>query len=50
MPAFALRLLLGEMADLLLTGQRVIPANLSKAGFEFKFNTLEPALKDLLLG
>uniref|UniRef100_A0A486XTR0 Cell division inhibitor n=1 Tax=Rheinheimera sp. BAL341 TaxID=1708203 RepID=A0A486XTR0_9GAMM len=50
MPAFALRLLLGEMADLLLTGQRVIPANLTKAGFEFKFNTLEPALKDLLQG
>jgi len=50
MPAFALRSLLGEMADLLLTGQRVIPANLSKAGFEFKFNTLEPALKDLLQG
>ena len=48
MPAVALKLLLGEMADLLLTGQRVIPANLTKAGFEFNFPTLEPALHNLL--
>lgn len=46
-PAFVLKLLLGEMADLLLTGQRVLPANLVKAGFEFKFATLAPALQDL---
>lgn len=47
MPAFVLKLLLGEMADLLLTGQRVLPANLVKAGFEFQFVTLGPALRDL---
>ncbi|MDP2715882.1 TIGR01777 family oxidoreductase [Rheinheimera sp.] len=47
MPAFVLRLLFGEMADLLLTGQRVIPTNLLKAGFEFQFNTLQPALEAL---
>lgn len=47
MPAFVLRLMFGEMADLLLTGQRVIPANLIKAGFEFQFTELEPALKAL---
>ncbi|MEO3879081.1 TIGR01777 family oxidoreductase [Rheinheimera fenheensis] len=46
-PAFVLKLLLGEMADLLLTGQRVLPANLVKAGFEFQFTTLESALRDL---
>ncbi|HEX5792300.1 MAG TPA: TIGR01777 family oxidoreductase, partial [Rheinheimera sp.] len=48
MPAFLLQLLLGEMACLLLTGQRVIPANLSKAGYEFHFAELEPALTALL--
>lgn len=48
MPAFVLQLMLGEMADLLLTGQRVIPANLIKAGFEFQFDTLPGALQDLL--
>lgn len=48
MPALALKLMLGEMADLLLTGQCVIPANLTKAGFEFTYTELEPALRSLL--
>jgi uncharacterized protein (TIGR01777 family) len=47
MPAFVLCLMFGEMADLLLTGQRVIPANLIKAGFGFQFPELEPALRAL---
>lgn len=47
MPAFVLRLMFGEMADLLLTGQRVIPVNLIKAGFGFQFPELEPALRAL---
>lgn len=49
MPAVVLKLMLGEMADLLLTGQRVIPANLSKAGFEFNYSELEKALQALLI-
>jgi uncharacterized protein len=48
MPAFVLQLMLGEMADLLLTGQRVIPANLSKAGFEFDYPELGITLQTLL--
>jgi len=49
-PAFALRLLLGEMADvLLLQGQRVFPRKALDSGYEFKFPTLESALKDLLV-
>jgi uncharacterized protein len=48
MPAVVLQLMLGEMADLLLTGQCVIPANLSKAGFNFIYPELEPALSALL--
>lgn len=44
-PAFALRLLLGEMADaLILTGQRVKPDRALSAGFTFRFPTLPDAL------
>jgi len=47
-PAFALRALMGEVADLVLTGQRVVPTQLQAAGFRFQFPELEPALRDLL--
>jgi uncharacterized protein (TIGR01777 family) len=47
-PGFVLRLLFGEMADLLLEGQRAIPWRLMDLGFEFQFAELEPALRDLL--
>lgn len=47
-PAILLRLPLGEVATVVLDGQRVIPERLQRAGFEFKFSALEPALRDLL--
>lgn len=47
-PAFALKLALGEMAKVVLDSQRIVPHRLSEAGFEFAFPTLEPALQDLL--
>ncbi len=47
-PEFMMRLVLGEFADALLTGQRVVPKRLLDAGFKFKFPTIEEALKDLL--
>lgn len=43
-PAFALRLALGEMADMLLFSQRVIPAKAEALGFRFRYRALEPAL------
>ncbi len=44
-PAFALRLLLGEMAqELLLTGQRVLPRRAQALGFRFHFPELGEAL------
>ena len=47
-PAFALRLLLGEMADaLVLGGQRVLPAEARSLGFVFRYETLEPALRQI---
>ena len=48
-PAFALRLLMGEMADeLLLASARVEPARLLESGFKFQYPDLEPALRHLL--
>ena len=47
-PGFMLKLLLGEMSEMLLTGQNVTPQKLLNAGFRFKFETLEPALRHLL--
>ncbi|HEV7667879.1 MAG TPA: TIGR01777 family oxidoreductase [Thermoanaerobaculia bacterium] len=47
-PAFALRLALGEMADALLTGQRVMPERLLELGYRFRFPDLDGALADLL--
>ncbi len=45
-PAFALRLVFGEMADAaLLSGARVRPAKLLAAGYRFRFGDLERALR-----
>jgi uncharacterized protein len=44
-PEFALRLALGEMADVVLGGQRVIPAVASSLGFSFQYPALEGALR-----
>ena len=47
-PAFALKLALGGFASELLTSKRVIPERLLKAGFEFQYPELEPALRQAL--
>jgi hypothetical protein len=47
-PAFVLRSLLGEMAQLLVDGQRVVPARALALGFGFHHTHLERALSDLL--
>ena len=46
-PGFPIRLALGEQADLLLEGQRVIPAKLQSSGFTFSFPELRSALENL---
>lgn len=47
-PGFALKLALGEMAEVVLTGQRVAPSAAQAAGFQFQYPELAPALADLL--
>ena len=44
-PAFALRLMLGEMAEMLLTGQRVLPEVALSLGYKFRYPTLSEALR-----
>lgn len=47
-PAFAIRLLLGEMSSVILEGQRAMPARLTQAGYKFRFPDAASALRDLL--
>ena len=47
-PEFLIRLALGEMAQIVLKGQRVSSDKLTKTGFEFKFTNLGSALRDCL--
>ncbi|QSS96418.1 TIGR01777 family oxidoreductase [Psychroflexus sp. ALD_RP9] len=47
-PAFILKLALGERATLVLSSQRVSAERIISTGFEFNFSKLEPALKDVL--
>ena len=48
-PAFVLKIGLGELASMLLTGQRVLPAAAEEMGFRFAYRELEPALRSLNL-
>jgi uncharacterized protein len=47
-PGFLVRTVLGEFGNVLLKGQRVVPARLLSAGFQFQFPTMQEALQDLL--
>ncbi len=47
-PKSVLNLLMGEMSDLLVYGQNVIPKKIMKEGFIFKFPDIAMALNDLL--
>ncbi|WP_409304393.1 TIGR01777 family oxidoreductase [Peribacillus sp. SCS-155] len=49
-PAFMLKLFLGEMSTLVLAGQHVSPNKLLNSNFQFKNPHLTTALEDLLLG
>jgi uncharacterized protein len=47
-PDFALALLLGEAAQVVLEGQNVQPQNTQNSGFQFQYPTLQEALKQIL--
>lgn len=48
-PGFALKLMFGEGAEMLLGGQKVLPKKALEAGYQFKFAELESALTDILV-
>lgn len=47
-PGFIIRLILGELGDVVLKGQRVIPRGLQDAGFSFQYPRIEAALQEIL--
>lgn len=47
-PSFAVRLALGEMAEMLLTGQRAVPTAADQAGYRFRYRSLGDALAEIL--
>ena len=47
-PGFILKIILGEMSQLVLTGRRVVPKALERHGFVFKYPRLDAALADVL--
>jgi len=46
-PAFALKLFLGEMSTVVLGSTKVSPAKIEKSGFQFKYITLGDALEEI---
>lgn len=48
-PAFVMQLILGEMAQIVLTGQRVSSDKIESSGFKFQHTSLEEALRDCVL-
>ena len=47
-PTLALKLMFGGMSETLLASQRVIPAAAGRAGYRFRYPSLDAALADLL--
>src|SRR5690606_15818536 len=47
-PGFVLKMVLGEMSSIILEGSAVSNSKIKNSGFEFQFEELKPALKDLL--
>lgn len=47
-PGFAIKLAMGEVAQVLLRGAKIVPKALTDAGFTFQFGLLEGALKDII--
>jgi uncharacterized protein len=47
-PGLAVKSLYGEMAEIVITGQRAVPAVLERLGYGFRHPDLEPALRDVL--
>lgn len=47
-PRIALRIMLGEMSEFILSSARLQPQKLTDSGFRFRWHTIEEALRDVL--
>jgi NAD dependent epimerase/dehydratase family enzyme len=47
-PGFALKWVIGEVATIVLDGQKVLPKKLEELGFSFQFAELEQALRNVI--
>lgn len=47
-PKFALRLAFGEVSELVLSGRKAMPRKLIEAGFKFRFNDVDSALRNII--
>jgi len=47
-PGFMIRMIMGELGEALLSGQRSVPEKLNASGFRFRFPDIESALSDIL--
>jgi uncharacterized protein (TIGR01777 family) len=47
-PAFAMKMMMGEFGSILVKGQKVLPKRLLEKGFRFRFPEIRGALQDLL--
>jgi len=47
-PAFAIEVLLGDGAQVVLEGQQVLPKRTQESGFQYQYPTVQPALEDVL--
>jgi uncharacterized protein len=48
-PSFVMKIILGEMANLVVNGSKVSSEKIRKVGFQFKYEELEGALRNLLI-
>ena len=46
-PGFAIKLAMGERADVILEGSKVVPSKLQSLDFPFRFPELRPALENI---
>jgi NAD dependent epimerase/dehydratase family enzyme len=47
-PAFAMKMILGDFGSILVKGQKVLPKRLLDKGFHFRFPEIKGALQDIL--
>ena len=47
-PSFALEILLGDAAVVIVEGQQVLPKNTQSIGFQYQYPNLKPALKEIV--